>query len=191
MRSGCKIGGAVAGLGLIACAHLAFGQAMQSPATGSRILISSPVSSPGPVRVSPVAAGDVVREIDDPHSGTRWLLVYDSSHPGGPGRLVPVSGASMNSANSTDQRNPVDVKESMGLSKAGPEAETPAPVIRVGDRVIVERTTPIVEERLEAVAMGPAQSGSTFNARLSIGGRVVRAVAVGPGRATFQKEPGQ
>jgi hypothetical protein len=191
MRSGCKIDGAVAkavaGLVLIACAHLASGQAMQSPATGSRILISSP----GPVQVSPVAAGDVVREIDDPHSGTRWLLVYDSTHPGGPGRLVPVSGASMNSANSTDQRNPADAKEPMGLSKAGSEVETPAPVIRVGDRVIVERDTPIVDERLEAMAMGPAQAGSTFNARLTIGGKVVHVVAVGPGRAAFQKEPGQ
>jgi hypothetical protein len=186
---------AVAGLVLIACARLASGQAMQSPAAGTRILISSPVSSPvsspGPVRVSPVAAGDVVREIDDPHSGTRWLLVYDSTHPGGPGRLVPVSGASMNSANSTDQRNPADAKEPMGLSKAGSEVETPAPVIRVGDRVIVERDTPIVDERLEAMAMGPAQAGSTFNARLTIGGKVVHVVAVGPGRAAFQKEPGQ
>ncbi len=28
-----------------------------------------------------------VREIDDPNSGTRWLLVRDKTNPGGPGRL--------------------------------------------------------------------------------------------------------
>ena len=29
--------------------------------------------------------GEIVREIDDPHTGDRWLLVRDASHPGGPG----------------------------------------------------------------------------------------------------------
>ena len=30
---------------------------------------------------------DIVREIDDPHTGDRWMLVRDPLHPGGPGSL--------------------------------------------------------------------------------------------------------
>jgi flagella basal body P-ring formation protein FlgA len=58
-------------------------------------------------------------------------------------------------------------------------------VIRAGDRLIVEENTAVVEARLEAVALGAAAPGSTFNVRLRIGGRVLRAVALGPGRAAL------
>lgn len=61
----------------------------------------------------------------------------------------------------------------------------PLPVIRTGDRLIVEENTALVEARLEAVALGPAQPGSSFNVRLVAGGKIVRAVALGPGRAAF------
>jgi hypothetical protein len=117
-----------------------------------------------------------VRVIDDPYSGDRWLLVRDPSHPGGPGRLLLVSAV---------RRGPLNP------GHAGPEIEAPAPLIRPGDRVVVEENTPVVEARLEAVALGPAQPGSTFNVRLAVGGRVVRVVAVGPGRAVFQEETGR
>jgi len=32
-------------------------------------------------------SSQIVREIDDPHLGTRWLLMRDPVHPAGPGRL--------------------------------------------------------------------------------------------------------
>jgi hypothetical protein len=35
--------------------------------------------------------GEVVREIDDPHTGDRWLLKRNDQAPGGPGRLVLVA----------------------------------------------------------------------------------------------------
>ncbi len=118
----------------------------------------------------PAAYSEIVREIDDPHNGARWLLVRDPSHPGGPGRLLLVGGFRPQNRSGPSQ----------------PGVEPPRPVIRSGDRLIVEENTAVVEARLEAVALGPAVIGSPFDARLKIGGNVVRVVAVAPGRAAFQ-----
>ena len=41
---------------------------------------------------------------------------------------------------------------------------------------------------LEARAMNAAAAGAVFAARLTIGGKVVRAVALGPGRAVLQAQ---
>jgi hypothetical protein len=38
------------------------------------------------------------------------------------------------------------------------------------------------------VALGPATIGSSFDARLKIGGRVVRVLALATGRAAFKPE---
>lgn len=112
-------------------------------------------------------AAQLVREIDDPHSGARWMLLRDLDHPAGPGRLVLAGGP--------------------GASR--PAGEAPQrPIIRAGDRLIVEENTPVVEARLEAVALEPAVSGSAFEVRLKIGGRTARVVARAPGRAAFQAE---
>jgi hypothetical protein len=121
-------------------------------------------------RVPEVPPGDIVREIDDPHNGDRWLLIRDSRHPGGPGllRLVTYAGASSRQGN--------------------PELNTPAPIIHAGDSVIVEQSTLVMEARLEAIALGPAIAGSTLNLRLVLGGRVVRAVATGRNSAIYQGE---
>ena len=54
--------------------------------------------------------------------------------------------------------------------------------------VIVEEHTAVVEARLEAMALGPAAVGGAFRARLRMGGKVVRAVALGPGRAVLEPE---
>jgi flagella basal body P-ring formation protein FlgA len=58
-------------------------------------------------------------------------------------------------------------------------------VIHPGDRVVVEEHTATVEARLEAIALEAAAIGSPVNARLKIGGKVVRAVAIAPGRAAL------
>ncbi|MGA3262724.1 MAG: hypothetical protein ABSC47_01615 [Terracidiphilus sp.] len=118
----------------------------------------------------PPAYGEIVREIDDPHTGARWLLMRDPSHPGGPGRLLLVGGF-------RPEYRP-----------SQPGVEPPRPVIRAGDRLIVEENTAVAEARLEAVALGPAVIGSPLDARLKIGGNVVRVVAVAPGRAAFQPQ---
>jgi hypothetical protein len=145
---------------------LAYGQAAAATVAGPRFLITSLA----PVAAQAVPAGDIVREIDDPRNDDRWLLVRDGSHPGGPGLLLLVSAVRVQSR------------------QVGPELVAQPIIIRAGDHVIVEENTPVVEARLEAVAMGPATAGSPFIVRLTMGGRVLRAVASGPGRALLQEE---
>jgi hypothetical protein len=42
--------------------------------------------------------------------------------------------------------------------------------------------------RLQAVALEPSLQGAYFKARLKIGGKVARVIAVGPGHAVFGTE---
>lgn len=127
------------------------------------------------------SSGQVYREIVDPNNGDRWLLLRNNNRPGGPGRLVlaqpTVSGPTISSL-------------SRAPSRQATAEVAQIPVIRSGDRLIVERSTAIVEERLEAVALGPAVTGASFDVRMVIGGKVFRAVALGPGRATFDSRAG-
>lgn len=176
MRTGGRIGWAVGVLAM--AAPWAWGQTAAASAASPQVVFSSPApasaSSPGAD-----ALGEIVREIDDPHSGDRWLLVRDASHPGGPGLLLLVSAA---------RRTPADSRPG---TQVGPGAASPAPAIRLGDRVIVEQHTPVIDARLEARALSPARVGSAFNVRLTAGGRVMRAVALGPGRAVFEEGTGR
>jgi hypothetical protein len=157
--------------------------------SGSLVIISragpAQVAKPG---TGQAATGEIVREIDDPNTGARWLLRRDPSHPGGPGRMVlgaqSQGHALGNAANAT---------EIGGQHDGAREAQATAPVqpvIRSGDRLIVEEHTSVVDASLEAVALNPAAVGSSLMVRLAIGGRLVRAVALAPGRASFQAEIG-
>jgi len=121
--------------------------------------------------------GETVREIDDPHTGDRWLLLCDTTHPGGPGRLVLLGR----------QGNDARHERPGGSEPASAQAKL-TPVIHAGERLIVEEDTAVVSSRLEAVALGPAAIGSAFVVRLKIGGKLLQAVALAPGRAEFQAE---
>jgi hypothetical protein len=123
----------------------------------------------------------VAREIADPNTGNRWVLLRDDGHPGGPGRLM-LAGISTN-ADGNNQPGQSRKPDSRPVSAS-------APVIRAGDRLIVEEYSAIVEARLEAQALGTAAPGSAFRARLAIGGKVVRVVALGPGRAALAPQMG-
>ena len=154
-----------------------------------------------PPRVPPSAAlqpeppipGHIFREIDDPSSGDCWLLERDATDPGGPGRLVreerharyPVGQSGQPGAGST--LGPAAQQETR---QRADRSAARLPVIHAGQRLIVEENTPVVEARLEAVALNPAAMGSVFKVRLAIGGKVVRAVAEGPGRAALVEEIG-
>jgi hypothetical protein len=163
--------GAAGGAGVLflAAASICCAQAPDGVSRAQALL-----SSGGQGQVESLAQGEIVREIDDPHSGDRWLLMRNARVPGGPGRLVLVSA---------DRRG-------IGGAPAQAATETeearPRSVIRAGDRLIVEEHTPLVDAVLEARALNPAAIGSAFDVRLTIGGRVVRALALGPGRATLQ-----
>ena len=97
----------------------------------------------------------------------------DAAHPGGPGRVVLIS----------PERTENRFESARGAGKNSASASAPVLVIHGGDEVIVEEHTPVVDARLEAVAMGPAASGGQFRVRLTIGGKVMRAVATAPGHA--------
>lgn len=120
----------------------------------------------------------VYREINDPSTGSRWLLMIDSSHPGGPGRWLRAEGQ-------PEVRLPGEQRSTRSLNKhiAAPIA---VPVIHAGDRVIVEEHSDVAEARLEGVALGPAAVDAAFKARLVIGGKVVGVVATASGHAVLQ-----
>ncbi len=153
----------------LAAAPAGFGQSAGATEAGPRTLFS-------PASIGATASGQAVREIDDPTTGSRWLLVRDDECPGGPGRLVPVGAPYKKS----------------GQTHPGAQTEPSKilPVVRAGDRLIVEEHSAVVDARLEAVALGPAVTGSPLNVRLQIGGKIVRAVALGPGRATLAVQTG-
>ena len=115
----------------------------------------------------------LLREIDDPSSGTRWLLVRDRTNPGGPGRME----------RAPQGRDP-GIPGRQAKAAGGPQCK-PVMIIRAGDKVVVEEHSATTDAYLEGLALGPAGLGSGLNVRLSIGGRVVRAVAVATGRAVL------
>ncbi|MFZ0747228.1 MAG: hypothetical protein WAM85_22685 [Terracidiphilus sp.] len=118
-----------------------------------------------------------VCEIDDPHTGARWLLTRDQDNPGGPGRLTLVATAHEVGQKSTKRNHSAPHVFSIAIP--------PRPMIRGGDRLIVEDRSTVVEAWLDAIALGPATSGKIFSARLRMGGKVVQAMALGPGRASL------
>ena len=130
---------------------------------------SSSIPSEGTAQTAASNAGELMKEIDDPHTGDRWLLMRDIRHLGGPGLMVVAAQG----------RTP---------GQTAAPGESPAPIIRSGDPVIVEQNTSTMDAHLEALAMTPATAGSCFDARLRIGCGVVRAVAIAPGRAVFKEE---
>ena len=119
--------------------------------------------------------GQVLRQIEDRSTGDLWLLLRDQSRPAGPGRVVLIR-----------QRT-----NTQGATLGGPAqalSRGERPMIHTGDALMVEEHTAVVDARLEAVALEPAVMGARFKARLKIGGKVVRVVAVSPGRASFAPE---
>lgn len=176
MKIGLRVALAIA----IALIQWTLGAEMRADAQqreASRIAVSGAVAEAG---------GEVVRAIDDPSTGNYWLLERDPRHPAGPGRLVLAPAAAVGAR---------PFRQSEAARKAG-ELQRPEAVVRMtqvihaGDRLVVEENTPVVTARLEAVALGPAVAGAVFEVRLQIGGRAVRAVALGPGRAVFADQIG-
>jgi hypothetical protein len=103
------------------------------------------------------------RAITDPHTGQQWLLLRNEENPAGPGQLVRASGRA-----------------------AHQDARLPALPIHPGDKIVVEAHSAAMDAYFEATALQPAAAGSPLSVRLKIGGRVVKAVALGPGRAEVQ-----
>jgi hypothetical protein len=167
------------GLLVLGAASMACAQPPPTPHRGAQVLLSSgglvPASVGRGLQGEP-ARGEIVREIDDPNLGDRWLLMRNDEVPGGPGRLVLVAAHRQASGGA------------LLRARSQTEEARLLPIIRAGDRVTVEEHTAHVDALLDARALSPAAAGSALDARLAIGGRVVRAVALGPGRAVLQPE---
>jgi hypothetical protein len=143
------------------------GNAALAPIT-TRVVAATPETASEP-------DGQVFRQIEDPSTGDLWLLVRDQGHPAGPGRLVLV-------------RQQMKTQRAISSGPVQPLSAAVRPVIHSGDALIVEEHTGVVDARLEAVALEPAVKGADLKARLKIGGKVVRVVAVAPGHANFAPE---
>ena len=114
-----------------------------------------------------IGAGRVLREINDPHSGERWLLLPNAADPAGPAQWIR--------------------SDEIGWSPTGRNKIKESVVIHRGDRVVVEERGETVAAWLEATALEPAAVGCWLSVRLKIGGRVLRAVAIAEGRAEVKR----
>jgi hypothetical protein len=119
-----------------------------------------------PARDQNIAAeARVFRTIRDPNNGMLWRLERALGNSARPGRMILLNDR---------EKSQVNLPAGIQL-----------PVIRSGDRLVIEESSALVEARLEAVALNAAAQGAEFNARLAIGGKVARAMALAPGRAAF------
>ncbi len=140
--------------------------------------------SPGAITSAPDltrTTREIVREIDDPATGDRWLLERDAQHGAGPGRMVLLQ---------QEMARPAPAGNFVGLTSSGSDTGASSPLFRAGDHLIVEEHTRVLDAVFEAIALSPAREGETFRVRLSAGRRVVKAVAVAPGRAMLSLDSG-
>ena len=136
----------------------------QVPSTAPNVYRQRAVSREG--TLSPGGAPvHILREINDRHSGIRWFIFRNPQNPAGPALIA------------SENENPPTDTESVTRDMA------PSSVIRAGDHVVLEEHTTAAESYLDAIALGSAAVGVTLDVRLKIGGKVMRAVAIAPGRA--------
>jgi hypothetical protein len=176
-----KIGWFGVALGLFA-GPVALAQMSRTLPLGEAASITSASTLP-----TQIPAERILREFDDSNNGVRWLLVRDESHPGGPGRLVPVMGSVPTPQWKSTEKGKTPVVQSIA-KVANPGTAAPSLIVRAGDRLIVEEHTRVADVHLEAVALGSATAGAALNVRLKLGGKVLRAIVIEPGRATLQTE---
>lgn len=110
-----------------------------------------------------------VRVVNDAATGTRWLLERDTATPGAPGRMRQIAAG----------------RAVAGYGAALLAAAVAAPIMRAGDRVVVEDSAEKVTARLEGTVLEPARAGALVKVRLAAGGQTVTARALAPGRATL------
>lgn len=120
-----------------------------------------------------------LREIEDPSTHERWLLIRDLHHSAGPALLVrqsQISGCTFLASGTMNSGSGFEVRM------------RPLPVIHAGDRVILSEHTKISDAELEATALEPAALGDLVRVRLKFSGFTLLAIAAAQGRATLTHE---
>jgi hypothetical protein len=127
------------------------------------------------LKVGLLTAGQVLREIDDPATGGRWLLFRDDVHFSGPGRLVRVANSDWRCETLSQVRVQGEIAHS--------GADSSRIAVHAGEMLFLEQHTAVLDAQLEAIALGQAAFGERLKVRLKMNGKVVHAVATGTGRA--------
>ncbi len=118
--------------------------------------------------------------MDDVVTGSRWLMISDPVHPGGPARLV-------RNASIPGYRPTVWARS----DPARPDIRKPEEaIVRAGDALLVEEHTTEADVVLHAVALAPAWAGQALMVQIVPGHSVVRAIAVSPGKARLAPSTG-
>lgn len=133
-------------------AGLGLGILLAGGLAGTAVAQSAPAAPP-----SEPETRIFVRDLVDPASGEHWHLYRGTG--AGPGRLVRIDSTS-------------------ALEQQVPTAARPLLVVHAGDPVIVEEHTPVMDLRLEAIALRSAAVGSELTVRLKYSGQIVHVKAV-------------
>lgn len=120
-----------------------------------------------------------VRIIEDRGTRLRWLLIEDLSRPTAPALLRRAPGDLSCASPRTTETDARFTPPLLDIS---------FPVIHAGDSIILSEHTRILDAELEATALKGAAAGEPLPVRVKFGGRIVHAVASGPGRATLAVE---
>jgi hypothetical protein len=124
----------------------------------------------------PQTGSTILRILKDPVlDSSCWLLKRDPTHPEGPGTWFRTSLKNIPILSDNAQLN----------AGSGVIGRPVHPVIRGGDQLVIEENSDLVDARLQAVALGPAVQGEALEVRLRTTGMVLRAVALGSGRASI------
>ncbi len=156
-----------------------------------------------PVAAQQKSASECVRVVEDRATGLRWRVERQGG--GKPNRMVLIEGsskqecASSSAGRGTEEQGAKAAQSAAGNSARSSAATEAAPVIQVGERIVVVQKGAALEARFPAVALAAAVPGGPVLARLEIGngdfgkraGRVVRATAVARGLAQWDGESQQ
>jgi hypothetical protein len=149
----------------------------------------------------------LLRETEDPCLGQHWRLLVDSIHPERPGHWY-LMFTEESKAMQPDLTDPfIHSRPSSRLFPTAPSDALLRPqsaratrvaaqpiVIRVGDPVTVDQSSPVLQARFLAVALERAVVGQRLRVRLRVPraegvGVVVSVIAVGTGRASWLSDP--
>ncbi|WP_348261388.1 hypothetical protein P8935_16480 [Telmatobacter sp. DSM 110680] len=115
-----------------------------------------------------------LRELEDPGTHQRWLLVRDMDRATGPALFVRESRHSECAFFAAKEMNVTPLRGQLSS----------LPVIHAGDQIILSEHGINSDAELEATALDTGAAGDSLRVRIKFGGRTVRAIAATRGHAT-------